>query len=90
MRRRVGSANAAKVRFKVFGEYLTIWLTIKPSRRIVQVKNFGVKNQPSRQTKKGDNHIAASTRNERYHACWAISFPLYQIFYTTMVLLKLG
>jgi hypothetical protein len=28
MRRRVGSAKAAKVRFKVSGEYLTIWLNI--------------------------------------------------------------
>jgi hypothetical protein len=28
MRRRVGSASAAKVRFSVLEEYLTIWLTI--------------------------------------------------------------
>jgi hypothetical protein len=34
--------------------------------------------------------VAAITKNERYHAFWAIFFPLYQIFYTTMVLLKLG
>ena len=40
MRRRVGSASAAKVRFKVFGEYLTIWLTIKPDFSAMQIKNF--------------------------------------------------
>src|SRR5438046_9174632 len=28
MRRRVGSARAANVRFRVLGEYLTIWLNI--------------------------------------------------------------
>ena len=45
MRRRVGSASAAKVRFKVV-EYLTIWLTIKRGRQILQVKNFLGKTQP--------------------------------------------
>ena len=34
--------------------------------------------------------FAALIKNERYHAFWAVFFPLYQIFYTTMVLLKLG
>jgi hypothetical protein len=34
--------------------------------------------------------VAGITRNERYHAFWAVLFLLYQIFYTTMVLLKLG
>jgi hypothetical protein len=37
MRRRVGSARAAKVRFKTFGEYLTIWLTIYRQNRAMQI-----------------------------------------------------
>jgi hypothetical protein len=34
--------------------------------------------------------IAAITRSQRYHAFWAIFYLLYQMFYATMVLLKLG
>jgi hypothetical protein len=34
--------------------------------------------------------IAGITKNERYHAFWAIFFLLYQIYYTTAVLLRLG
>ena len=34
--------------------------------------------------------IAGISRNERYHAFWAVAFPLYQIGYTTIVLLNLG
>ncbi|MEP7016341.1 MAG: hypothetical protein ABI925_12940 [Verrucomicrobiota bacterium] len=34
--------------------------------------------------------IAGLSKNERYHAVWAITFPLSQIFYTAIVLLKLG
>ena len=34
--------------------------------------------------------VAGITRNQRYHAFWAIFFPLYQIGYTTIVLLNLG
>jgi hypothetical protein len=34
--------------------------------------------------------IAATTRSERYHGCWTIFFLLYQAFYVTLVLLKLG
>jgi hypothetical protein len=48
------------------------------------------KNSARPTNKKSDNHIAAITRNERCHACWTIFFPLDQIFYATMVLLKLG
>jgi hypothetical protein len=36
------------------------------------------------------NVIAGITRSECYHAFWTILFLLYQMFYTTMVLLKLG
>jgi len=34
--------------------------------------------------------VAGLTKNERYHAFWAIFFLLYQIYYTTVVLLRLG
>ncbi len=34
--------------------------------------------------------IAGITRNERFHGLWAIFFLVYMIFYTTIVLLKLG
>lgn len=34
--------------------------------------------------------IAGMTRNERYHATWAILFPVVMICYTTRVLLQLG
>ena len=34
--------------------------------------------------------VAGITKNERYHGFLVIFFPLYQIFYTTIVLLKLG
>src|SRR5436309_2559723 len=38
MRRRVGSASAAKVRFRLFEAYLTIWLTIKRKNLRAQIK----------------------------------------------------
>jgi hypothetical protein len=34
--------------------------------------------------------VAGITKNERYHAFWAIFFLFYQIYYTTAVLLRLG
>lgn len=34
--------------------------------------------------------IAGITANERYHRIWSIFFPVHVIFFTTMVLLKLG
>ncbi len=34
--------------------------------------------------------VAGLTRNEKYHAVWAIVFPLVLIFYTALVLLPLG
>jgi hypothetical protein len=34
--------------------------------------------------------IAAITRNERYHAFWAIAFPVVFVFFTTINMLKLG
>jgi hypothetical protein len=38
MRRRVGSASAANVRFNNLGEHLTIWLSINVTRSLVQEK----------------------------------------------------
>jgi hypothetical protein len=38
MRRRVGSASAAKVRFNINGEHLTIWLSINRPSGVMQVK----------------------------------------------------
>lgn len=40
MRRRVGSASAANVRFNNRGEHLTIWLTINATYRGMQVKFY--------------------------------------------------
>lgn len=34
--------------------------------------------------------VAAFTKNEKYHATWAILFPTTQIAYTTLALLNLG
>jgi hypothetical protein len=54
----------------------------------VQVKNLGQKLSPA-DRQKNHNQLAAITQNKRYHVFWAIFFPLCQVFYTTMVLLKL-
>jgi len=38
MRRRVGSASAANVRFNNLGEHLTMWLSINAARKTMQEK----------------------------------------------------
>jgi hypothetical protein len=55
----------------------------------VQVKTFG-KNSARPTNEKAGNHMATIARKERDRACWAIFFPLHQMFYTPMALLKLG
>jgi hypothetical protein len=87
--RRVGSASAAKVRFNVSEEYLTIWLTISGSRLNVQTffllqfaeaagRRPGVMGAPISQTiaTSEPNKSASPVNKSRLQLCNGISNAL--------------